>query len=289
MHRDAPLAMYDMTIPVDRFLRDELIDLLKLNCKRWAFQKECGESGYEHWQVRCSFGTKKRPSSAIIWFNKHVHDGHISPTSNATSLNGDEFYVTKEETRVEGPWTDRDEVITESMVPRRFRGEPEFRPMQRDLIDLLSNPPDDRSVNCLIDPMGDVGKTFIAGYLATKGLAKYVPAMESFKDYLQFIMSFKPYRVYIIDWPRAISGRAQAALFTAIEQLKAGYVYDLRYHGKDRWQEPAHVWIFTNKEPNTKHLTMNRWKFFHIVDNRLVSRAITKLVLPQTAFSGASL
>jgi hypothetical protein len=32
---------------------------------------------------------------------------HVSATSNPTHHTGDEFYVMKEDTRIEGPWTDR--------------------------------------------------------------------------------------------------------------------------------------------------------------------------------------
>jgi len=60
------------------------------------------------------------------------------------------------------------------------------------------------------------------------------------------------------------------AMSAAIEEIKNGYAYDDRYRFQEAMFEPPHVWVFTNTMPDTKLLSLDRWKFWTITDdNRL--------------------
>ena len=106
-----PIAVWDFTLAERTCNVGELKEFLNKHCKRWAFQLEEGEqNGYKHYQGRVSLKVRARKGPC--------HDAiHWSPTSKDVAVTGNEFYVLKEETRVLGPWTDRDPYI-----PRQVRG-----------------------------------------------------------------------------------------------------------------------------------------------------------------------
>ncbi len=75
---------------------------LKEKCKKWCFQLEEGDGGYIHYQGRISLKVKSRHGPQRT-------GAHWSPTTNENRDNN--FYVTKPETRINGPWKDTDPYI----------------------------------------------------------------------------------------------------------------------------------------------------------------------------------
>lgn len=262
----SPLCMYDLTIPDGYFTLDQILAFFRTHAKRWAFQKERGDdTGYIHYQCRLSLRTKKRVETMVTFINTHLKGAHVSPTSNPTFYAGDDFYVLKEDTRILGPWTSKDD-FDESRIPRRFRGTPVWRPFQQSLCDIIKTPPDDRTVNNIISPHGAEGKSFVVGYLTVRGLADRIPVQKDARDISRMVMN-KPIRsCYFIDIPRAANNVSKHAIYGAIEELKNGYVFDDRYHFKDKWIEPPHVWVFSNTQPEAFLLSSDRWRFWTIND-----------------------
>lgn len=258
----------------------ELKDLFKKACKRWCFQLEQGEeTGYRHFQCRISFGVAKRLSTAVTWCNTHlgVGFGKISPTSNATLAAGDDFYVTKDETRIHGPWSDRDP--EEIYVPKRFQG-CELKPWQVTLKAMVELPPDDRTVNVLLERTGNVGKTFLCGFLATQGKAVYVPLMKESKDVMSMVLAKPKLGCYLVDLPRAETKVTMKAMYSAIESIKNGYAWDPRYKFRDEWFEPPHVWVFTNTKPDEEMLSGDRWVYWEVVGGELKKKRWLPIVAP---------
>ena len=93
------------------------------NCSKWVFQEELGKGttlnpqGYEHFQGRVSLMKKKRAKDAITAWNEALPQTgggtglHLTPTTNEMYLKKDFNYAMKDETRVDGPWTDEDAKI----------------------------------------------------------------------------------------------------------------------------------------------------------------------------------
>ena len=106
---------YDFSISCDKDERTpaELILWLTKLCKKYCFQKEKGESGYVHYQGRVSMKTKIRLDRLC---SVEPIKGKWSVTSNANRDN--DFYVVKDDTRIEGPWKDTDEA---TYVPIQYR------------------------------------------------------------------------------------------------------------------------------------------------------------------------
>ena len=56
-----PVAVFDFTLKAEGITREQVEKWLKLECKTWTFQLEKGEeTGYLHWQGRCSYRNKKK-------------------------------------------------------------------------------------------------------------------------------------------------------------------------------------------------------------------------------------
>jgi hypothetical protein len=55
-------------------------------------------------------------------------------------------------------------------------------------------------------------------------------------------------------------------MFTAIEQIKKGKLYDFRYSYKTFWIDSPQIWVFCNWLPDTSYLSMDRWKVWNIND-----------------------
>lgn len=235
-------------------------------CKKWTFQLEKGEeTGKLHFQGRVSLKTKTRLSTMI-----RQHLGfHWSITSN--NCKNDVFYVCKDETRILGPWSDKDvapKVLPQHKVDKWFH-------FQQYIIDSIEAPMDTRTVNCVIDPEGNNGKSTLLGFLDHQRLACKIPFCNEFRDIMRLVMNKQTafyeikrcyYKCFFIDIPRAMKQDKLQGMYSAIESLKDGYVYDDRYSFKDMHFESPVVWVFMNTKPNVNYLSKDRWKFWSIND-----------------------
>nr|QKV51223.1 putative replication associated protein [Crucivirus sp.] len=232
----------------------ELFPSLRRDCKAWCFQFEKSESGYLHFQGRLSLKTKGRVQQAklAIGFNW----AHLTPTSTANRDNN--FYVMKEETRLHGPWSDKDVVWPANWgewdLPHHWQAE---------IIDEIEQPAHDRKINVLIDQKGGIGKSKLVEHLERFHKARYIPAVfEQALDIMGWVMSFDAAPIYLIDYPR--SEETKRSHWAAIETIKGGRAFDKRYKGKEMRFDKPHIWIFTNSCPKSNWLTKNRWLFWTV-------------------------
>lgn len=250
-----PVSTYDFTLSCEHYSVEDVCEQLKEICKKWTFQKERGESGYEHFQGRMSLKTKARISTLK---NKVFPEMHLSPTSNQNM--GNDFYVTKEETRIEGPWSD---TTVPKFIPRDVMEIVELRPWQAQIASTV-NQDIRRDIYVLYEPRGNVGKTLLCRYLALRLGASSIPPLNDYKDIMQIIMCKPESNCYLIDMPRAKDKLKMREFWSAIETIKSGYAYDCRYEFKERYFNPPVVWLFTNTIPEEEMLSKDRWKIFEI-------------------------
>jgi len=264
-HNKSPLAMYDITAPCDRYTLDQMKEWFRLHCKRWCFQQERSDNtGYLHWQCRISLISKKRADTMRHWIANTMTGWHESPTSNPSFHSGDEFYVIKVDTRINGPWSDRDDVNPNN-IPKRLRNDNmTWRPWQQSVINLINEEPDDRTVNIIINPTGQVGKSTLALWLMARKKAQRIPQQKDARDIMRMIMCCPIRSCYFIDLPKATSHRDMHSIYAAIEEIKNGYAYDDRYKFTEKLFEPPHIWVFTNVKPDEKLLSRDRWKYWSI-------------------------
>lgn len=268
--QENPVAVYDLTMPEDRYTLDEMKTFFRAHCKKWCFQKEEGsESGFVHWQCRVSLKERKRPKTAIRWINlpNNLPGGHLTPTSEAVALSGDNFYVMKEDTRLEGPWDNVNDMLPTRYIPLRFRKEPNWKPWQKSVIDSIAVTADDRTVNVIIDLEGCHGKSFLGLYLFAHGKGGRLPVVETSKDILRAVQNAPKSSVYFFDMPRASKPKQMNATYASIEEIKNGYCCEDRYRWSPELFEPPHVWVFCNFVPDSGLLSRGRWIIWTINKN----------------------
>lgn len=245
---------WDCTVGTEHYTIDQIKEWCKENCKKWVFQIERGEkTGFMHYQIRCSTKSKVRSMT------KHLKPGHWTPTSNENKDN--DFYITKTETRVEGPWSDKDKDI---YIPKQVREiENNLRPWQlaaRDMTKIWNT----RSINIIYDKTGNIGKSVWSLYMEVYGLATIIPYVNNYKDVMRMVCDMGVSPAYIIDIPRSIKKRNMREIFAAIETIKGGYAYDDRYSMRKIYFDSPCIWVFTNKLVKPSYLSEDRWSYFTV-------------------------
>lgn len=296
-----PIRWFDFTIwqsPIkypDIKVTSELLKaLLDTFCEKYAFQlEECPTTKSLHFQGRCYLGldpkTKKDRRLRLAQIAKKLPQEVVGPlicgrNLTPTSKLGWNFqYVCKEDTRVEGPFIKNveDYEIDPGIDPdlRLIRIDKDnYHPWQRSFHDLVKRPPKghEETVNVLLDKGGGIGKTVIAQRMAIKH-KDYVhrliytgQADRLVEHAFSFIMDCSPKqrievtRTFIIDVPCAGDYKKMAEFYSAVEQIKAGYICDRRYSMKTIDFKTPQIWIFANKEPEYEHLTARRWVIWNV-------------------------
>lgn len=251
--------VWDFTIDEKEITQEKLIEQLRKYCKKWTFQLEKGvKTGYLHWQGRVSLKVKNRKGPQIC---KHVR---WSMTSGASK--DDDFYVTKEDTRVEGPWSSND---VEIFIPINYRN----LTLREWQIIVLNTKPESRIINLIYDPIGNKGKSTVAaiGELLFGGID--MPPVNDAEKLIETLCNIlmdtrnRDPKLLFLDLPRAIDKERLYGLYTALEQIKKGKVYDFRYRYKSWWFNPPTIWVFSNHLPDPNILSADRWKIWKIEDN----------------------
>lgn len=57
-------------------------------------------------------------------------------------------------------------------------------------------------------------------------------------------------------------------IYSAIEQIKKGKLYDLRHCYKEYWIDSPTIWVFSNIPPDLSLLSKDRWKIWVVDDTK---------------------
>jgi len=257
-------------------------EFLILHCKKWCFQQEaCPTTGKLHLQMKISLNDKKYEASVIKMFKPF--NAHISRSSTSTFQKFTKDYVTKDLTRVAGPWAYDDP--KPAYVPIQYRVA-KLRPWQDQV---KQSPVDPRAVNIILDPSGNIGKSVCVGVLCCTGFAQCIPFCNDFRDIMRTIMDKPKSSIYLIDLPRAIKKDKLFQMYAGIEIIKNGYCYDDRYKFREEWFDTPSIWVFTNILPDREMLSTDRWRIWNIVDEQLVPHSFDNIPNASKSFSLAEL
>lgn len=243
---------------------DSLKESLGLVCRRWVFQLERGEeSGKVHIQGRISLKKARR----VTEMQKVIAGAHFG--EEAGTEDDGNFYCTKEETRIEGPWSDKDAKKHFVWDLEKIK---EWKPWQLEVFESLKEL-NDREINVLVDEVGGIGKSKCFKKCLYEKWAGLIPVVGDAKDIIQAVCSMGERKAYIVDLPR--TGESEQHLrstYKAIEQIKNGIVMDFRYSYKELIMGSPVIWVFTNQMPDTRYLSGDRWVIWRIEDNKLVRK-----------------
>jgi len=257
--REAAIFVYEMVLHINENFKpnkDDIIFILKENCKKWCFQLEKGEqTGAIHYQGRISFKERLRKKQALkkleCWPTVY-----LSPTSNHNKTN--DFYVMKSTTRIEGPWANTDKEdrkmtreLLETICVSRL-------PWQDKIIEMVEKF-EVRKIIYIYGPIGMEGKTFLLKYLWGKDKAEWLPYCINYEKIMQNAYAKGAAKVFIMDMPRAVRKDKQEEIYGAIETLKGGMSYDSRYSYKELFFDPPQIVVYSNSVPDWGLLSRDRW------------------------------
>lgn len=266
------VAMWDFRINAEGIDSTIIIKQLKSIAKRYAFQLEQGaETGYLHFQGRFSLIKKHRKTELMKMFTLIPVPNYLEPSTNPTYYSGDMFYVMKDETRVGGPW---DERVKEIYIPRQYRNLLQnLYPYQKYIFD-SADTFDTRIINMIYCPKGNIGKSTIASLCELFGHGIDLPPVNDAEKLIQSCCDIceakqirNPSPVFV-DLPRAMNKDRLNGIYTAIEQIKKGKLYDLRYKYKDYWIDSPQIWVFSNIKPELNMLSLDRWKVWTVDEKK---------------------
>lgn len=243
-------------------------------CKKYVFQHEKGETGYEHYQGRLSLIKKARSSvgaSIAASIGERIRF-QLIPTVKENTVK-EAFYCLKEQTKVAGPWSDQDfaRPVKKTRQMEEFESYTKY-PWQETIIRIAGDW-DKRRITVVVDKEGNNGKTDLCEWLVQEGKAVLVPPLRLMEDIMAMCMCKPPSRCYLIDMPRAMKKEKLFDFFSGIESLKNGYMYDKRYQFKDKWIDRPQIILFTNTDPDLSMFSKDRWDFWTIADKKLVGYA----------------
>lgn len=248
MTSKSQICGWDFTCKAEEYDLDKLKSDLSKLCKKWCFQLEEGATGYKHYQGRVSLKAKTRSMFGVL------EPIYWSPTSCSNRDN--EFYVTKEETRLDGPWSDRDKVI---YIPRQVREIEKLKPWQQKIVDRIDEW-DTRTINVVFCRDGNIGKSTLCSYLRAYELARVLPPLNDMKDIMRMVCDLPTSRCYVFDMPRCMKKEKLFGFYSGVEMLKDGYAYDDRHNFKEKVFDCPNIWIFSNMIPDRTLLSADRWK-----------------------------
>lgn len=252
------VCVWDFTIPMERITADELKEKIKEVAKSWCFQGEQGENtGYKHWQGRISLKVKSRKGPSL------VEGTHWSITSGENKDNT--FYMMKSETRIEGPYSDKD---VERYIPRQYRNIKLYQWQEK--IKESANFFEPRKINLIYDKAGNNGKSTIASICELLYDGIDCPPLNDFKELIALVCDIcmdrntRDPKIIFFDLPRALDKDRLNGMYSAIEQIKKGKLYDCRYKYKCWWIDAPQCWVFSNILPNKALLSADRWNIWEI-------------------------
>lgn len=225
----------------DNISASQISQHLKSFCKKFTFQLEKGdETGYEHWQMEISLITKEYMQSVknLLGWSK----AHIEPTKDYFAAVN---YCKKNETRLEGPWTEKSKFIKTPKLKHKW---------QTDLLEEVHREPEYRKIIWICDKIGGIGKTdFCLNMYDLHGATVFNNG--KFAD-IAYALPEDP-KIVIFDLPKTLEERVN---YTAIEAVKNGFVFSGKYESSVKRFDKPHVIVMANFEPDYDGLVKDRWE-----------------------------
>lgn len=251
-------------------------------CTKFSFQVERARgNGWYHYQ--CAIDMKNRYTAPICLSTLESYLGkgcikNLRPMTVTATKGKQAFeYCEKTDTSVRGPWSEGT-CIDHANCPRELKEHKFNFAWTKQLIE-LAKMYNFRDYFCIIDHLGGLDKSTVAKYLEFNKLAFRCNYMPNAKDMIQYVMSCEGGRsakCIIVDIPRSVgllNPKKQLEFWSAMEQLKNGDLYDLRYSGKKFMmaQHPTII-IFMNFIPPPEFITGDRLQLL------MINHDLTKLV-----------
>lgn len=255
---------------------------------RFVFQLEsCPSTGRKHFQGCFITRIRKRHRTVLmeLGIELSIEISQLTVNRMIGTWEQNIEYCSKEDSRVSSRVFLSKEL--ESEEEKKYKGkdlavfsEKGFYPWQSSINDIIFE--DDsfnikaassREVYWVQDLEGNTGKSLYSKYLCYNNPNITKLAFGSGSQMRSSVVEEGPQKCYIIDIPRKLcNDDFQNNIYSVIEDLKNGFVKTSMYgKSKTLFMEPPLVIIFSNFECPTEKLSVDRWKIYSIIRNKLVN------------------
>lgn len=208
---------------------------------------------------------KSRPSTVqqiAISCNGLTNGIEMQPASTA-GITALKEYAMKSDTRVRGPWSDGSLYLGHDIITNLW-------PWQKTVKEITEGPINARDINCIIDPIGNTGKSVFCKYMA---FHHKIPVMgwSRTNDILYLVSQIPNKRCYMFDLARTRSKElAEGDIYSAMEGIKNGLFMNSKYQCTMVTMQHPHLWIFTNTMPQLTAMSADRWVLWEIKNKELI-------------------
>lgn len=250
-------------ITINNYTETDLAQLaqLLLIADKYVWQEERGENGTPHIQGHICF---KNPRD-FKKIQKALPRAHIEKVRN---IEASKKYCQKLETRngelhIKGF---KKTISKKQMVLDIEYKDVVWKDWQQQIIDILNGPVDKRKIYWFWEETGDVGKSFLAKYLVCKynciiATGKTNDIFNQVKEWDEKNSEEIQIPPIIIDNPKSEFGHIN---YSALEQLKNGFMYSGKYEGGQVVGLSPHCIVFGNSTPDMDQMSRDRWVVHHI-------------------------
>lgn len=167
-------------------------------------------------------------------------------------------YCQKNDTRIDGPY------IKGFAKPIRLISV--LKDWQKNIIKMIEEPADDRTINWVVDQTGNQGKTVLCKYIVANYNALYMTGRAKDSKYLIYKYFEgdevrKNDLICLFDYTRSVEGFVS---YQGLEEIKNGIFMNTKYECEMCLFNNPHVFVFANFEPDLEKLSKDRWNIINL-------------------------
>jgi hypothetical protein len=154
--------------------------------------------------------------------------------------------------------------------PRARRDEPDvdWQPWQREVLDELTTPADDRTINWLWDPHGNSGKTFLCKHMEEFNntfVSSHANVRDAATQLREMLRVNSKILAVFFNFTRQTQ---EHKVYQALESFKDGFLTVQKYIGGNVNIPSPHVYVFANYMPDIYKVSLDRWYIRTITGGR---------------------
>lgn len=233
---------------------ETFFESIKQICQWIIMQEEiCPKTGTPHLQGTLKL-IKKARFTELKLYSQKVHWKATQCVPAAIE------YCTKQRTRKPGgkQWIHGIEVPEEVELEEPYG-------WQLQVLDIIKEKPDKRTIHWFYDYNGKMGKTQLLKYLTLRHDACVIGgvAKDAFHNIATRLKKRLPCKLIVMNVPRAAIDKVD---YEALEACKDGFIFSGKYESGQLCFNCPHLIIMANSKPDTGQLSPDRWALHDITD-----------------------
>lgn len=222
---------------------------------QWIVGYEVGEQGTAHLQGYVEFPTKVRPIG-YKGFPVQIHWGD----KEGKPCKGDRMHNVK--------YCSKDGKVEQASTlkpPREVKFPPMDKDWEKEVLEIIKQEPDDRTIYWYWSESGNIGKTTFCKYLCLKHDACLLAGKGA--DVRNGALTWKKDKGAYPDlcvFPVPRSFNSEYLSYEAIENIKDALFYSGKYEGGTVADPCPHLFVFSNFPPDESKMSTDRWVIVNI-------------------------